>query len=159
MTQEATLGAGCFWCIDACFKDLKGVISVSPGCAGGTTENPTYKEVCTGTTGHAEVIRIHFNPEKISYAQLLEVFFQTHDPTTLNRQGADEGTQYRSVIFYYDDAQKQAAEKTRQLLAASGVWGQKPIVTFIEPAPKFYIAEDYHQQYLEKRGLSTCHTP
>jgi peptide-methionine (S)-S-oxide reductase len=142
----ATFGAGCFWCVEAVFQQLKGVLSVVSGYSGGQVENPTYEQVCTGTTGHAEVCQIEYNPEQISYEELLEVFFETHDPTTLNRQGNDVGTQYRSVIFYHNDDQKTAAEKMKTELNAKGVW-KNPIVTEIVPFTKFYKAEDYHQDY------------
>ncbi len=145
-TQLATFGEGCFWCVEAVFQQLEGVISVQSGYAGGTIENPTYKQVCTGTTGHAEVCQIHFDPAKISFDELLEVFWKTHDPTTLNRQGADEGTQYRSVIFYHDEQQRALAEKRKKELDASGAWSD-PIVTEISPLLKFFPAEDYHQNY------------
>jgi len=145
-TETATLGGGCFWCVEAIYERLPGVISATSGFAGGHTENPTYHEVCSGTTGHAEVTQIVFDPAKISYAQLLDVFWQAHDPTTLNRQGADEGTQYRSVIFYHDEKQKLAAEKSR--LAAQEKFSA-PIVTEIVPFKKFYPAEDYHQGYYD----------
>ena len=142
--ELATLGGGCFWCIDAVFEGLKGVVSVTSGYAGGWKENPTYKEVCTGQTGHAEVTQIRFDPSKISYEQLLEVFWEAHDPTTLNRQGPDAGTQYRSVIFYHDEVQHKAAEKSK---AAAGRNFIQPIVTQIQPLKKFYPAEGYHQDY------------
>jgi len=145
-TQLATFGAGCFWCVEAVFQRLDGVISVQSGYAGGTVENPTYKQVCTGATGHAEVCQIRFDPAKISFDDLLQVFWKTHDPTTLNRQGADEGTQYRSVIFYHDDQQRAQAEKRKKELDASGAW-RNPIVTEISPLTRFYPAEDYHQNY------------
>ena len=148
-TSVATFGGGCFWCTEAVFQDLDGVSKVESGYAGGTVKNPTYKEVCTGTTGHAEVIRIHFNPEKISYAQLLEVFFQTHDPTTLNRQGADEGTQYRSVIFYHDEAQQKDAQAA---IIKAKEWFDAPIVTEVSPLPTYYPAENYHQDYFNLNG-------
>lgn len=144
--DTATFGAGCFWCVEAVFLELKGVKSVTSGYAGGTTKNPTYKEICTGTTGHAEVAQIVYDPSVISYDELLEVFWQTHDPTTLNRQGADAGTQYRSVIFYHNENQKLLAEKYKKELDASGAW-ENPIVTEISPAPVFYKAENYHQDY------------
>ncbi len=144
--ETATLGGGCFWCMEAVFERLPGVISVTSGFSGGTVENPTYEQVCTGKTGHAEVTQIVFDPGKISYAKLLEVFWQAHDPTTLNRQGADEGTQYRSVIFYHDQRQKLSAEKSK--LAAQADFN-RPIVTAIEPFTKFYKAEDYHQGYYD----------
>jgi peptide-methionine (S)-S-oxide reductase len=144
-SDTAIFGAGCFWCVEAIFQELNGVQSVESGYAGGTTENPTYKQVCTGTTGHAEVARIIFDPAVITYDELLEVFWTTHDPTTLNRQGADVGSQYRSVIFYVNDSQKEAAEKSKQNTAPE-IWDD-PIVTAIEPLTNFYIAEDYHQEY------------
>ena len=145
-TTLATFGGGCFWCVEAVFQRLEGVVSVESGYAGGTVQNPTYKQVCTGTTGHAEVCQIRYDPAKVSFDELLEVFWKTHDPTTLNRQGADEGTQYRSVIFYHDDQQRAQAEKRKQELNASGAW-DAPIVTEISPLIKFYRAEDYHQNY------------
>jgi peptide-methionine (S)-S-oxide reductase len=144
-TEFATFGAGCFWCVEAVFQELNGVIKVESGYMGGSTPDPTYREVCSGTTGHAEVARITFDPSVITYEELLEVFWTTHDPTTLNRQGADAGTQYRSAIFYYDDEQKKKAEASKQTTATS-LW-DKPIVTQIVPAEKFYPAEDYHQNY------------
>ena len=144
--QEATLGAGCFWCIEAVFQNVRGVESVVSGYAGGRTENPTYREICSGTTGHAEVARIVFDASVVSFEQILDVFFHTHDPTTLNRQGNDIGTQYRSVVFYHDEAQRAAAEKMKADLDASGEFAN-PIVTEISPLPVFYEAEDYHQNY------------
>ncbi len=143
-TQFATFGGGCFWCTEAVFELLPGVKAVVSGYAGGHVPNPTYQQICTGETGHAEVIRIEFDPAAVSYERLVEVFFEAHDPTTLNRQGADEGTQYRSVIFYEGDAQKAAAEKGK--LAAQAHFDD-PIVTEISPLPKFYPAEKYHQDY------------
>ncbi|MDR3458170.1 MAG: peptide-methionine (S)-S-oxide reductase MsrA [Verrucomicrobiae bacterium] len=145
-TETATFGGGCFWCMEAVFERLPGVISVSSGFAGGKTENPTYHQVCEGTTGHAEVTQIVFDPAKISFDKLLNVFWQAHDPTTLNRQGADEGTQYRSVILYHDEKQRLLAEKSR--LAAQADF-RSPIVTEIAPFKKFYVAEDYHQGYYD----------
>lgn len=144
-TEIATFGAGCFWCVEAVFQELKGVIKVESGYMGGTTPNPTYKDVCTGNTGHAEVTRITFDPSVISYEELLEVLWTTHDPTTLNRQGADAGTQYRSAIFYSSDEQKAKAEKSKKEVATT-IW-DKPIVTEIVPADTFYPAEGYHQDY------------
>ncbi|MDX1523580.1 MAG: peptide-methionine (S)-S-oxide reductase MsrA [Anaerolineae bacterium] len=144
--EVATFGGGCFWCVEAIFQDVIGVKEVVSGYAGGTVDNPTYEQVCTGTTGHAEVTQITFDPDLISYEDLLYIFWRTHDPTTLNRQGADVGTQYRSVIFYQDQAQKEAAERSKQETEASGLW-PNPIVTEISPAPKFYPAEGYHQNY------------
>jgi peptide-methionine (S)-S-oxide reductase len=144
--KKATFGSGCFWCTEAVFERLKGVHSVVSGYAGGTVENPTYEEVCNGTTGHAEVTQITYDPALITYDELLEVFWKTHDPTTLNRQGNDVGTQYRSVIFYHDEEQKQLAEKYKEELDRSGAW-DKPIVTEISPLTNYYEAEDYHQDY------------
>ncbi len=144
--ETATLGGGCFWCMEAVYERLPGVLSVTSGFAGGHTVNPTYPEVCGGDTGHAEVTQIVFDPEKISYEKLLDVFWQAHDPTTLNRQGADEGTQYRSIILYHDERQKLIAEKSR--LAAQSDF-HHPIVTEIVPFTKFYPAEDYHQGYYD----------
>lgn len=144
--ELATFGQGCFWCAEAIFEQLEGVIKVESGYSGGKTTNPTYKEVCTGQTGHAEVVQITYDPAKISYDDLLEVFWKTHDPTTLNRQGNDVGTQYRSVIFYHNDAQKRKAEAYLKKLNAEKVWNA-PIVTEISPFAKFYKAEDYHQEY------------
>ena len=148
-TEIADLGGGCFWCMEAVFERLPGVISVTSGFAGGTTENPTYQEVCTETTGHAEVTEIVFDPAKISYDKLLEVFWQAHDPTTLNRQGADEGTSYRSIILYRDEKQKLEAEKSK--LEAQADF-RNPIVTEIVPLKKFYKAEDYHQEYYDNNS-------
>jgi peptide-methionine (S)-S-oxide reductase len=145
-TETADFGGGCFWCMEAVFERLPGVVSVTSGFAGGTTENPTYEQVCTETTGHAEVTEIEFDPAKISYDKLLQVFWQAHDPTTLNRQGADEGTSYRSIILYRDEKQKLLAEKSK--LAAQADF-KNPIVTEIVPLKKFYKAEDYHQQYYD----------
>lgn len=145
-TQLATFGGGCFWCTEAVFELLPGVKRVESGYAGGHVTNPTYKQICTGGTGHAEVIRIEFDPAVVTYERLVEVFFEAHDPTTLNRQGADEGTQYRSVIFYHDDVQKVAAEKGK---AAAQAHFDDPIVTEISLLPKYYPAEDYHQDYFK----------
>ncbi|MCB9246996.1 MAG: peptide-methionine (S)-S-oxide reductase MsrA [Flavobacteriales bacterium] len=149
--DSMTVGAGCFWCVEAIFTDLKGVEKVVSGYMGGRTANPTYKEVCSGTTGHVEVARIWFDPAIISYDQLLEVFWHAHDPTTLNRQGNDVGEQYRSVIFYHNEAQKQAAVDSKDSTDQSGLWPD-PIVTAIEPAAEFYAAEDYHQNYFANNG-------
>lgn len=148
-TEIATLGGGCFWCMEAVYERLPGVLSVTSGFAGGHTENPTYQEVCSGTTGHAEVTQIKFDPAKISYDKLLEVFWQAHDPTTLNRQGADEGTQYRSIILYHDKKQKLIAEKSKLAAQNDHV---RPIVTEIVPFTKFYPAEDYHQGYYDQNS-------
>lgn len=145
-TDTATFGAGCFWCVEAIFQNLEGVESVVSGYSGGTIENPSYKEICTGTTGYAEVCQISYDPDKITYDELLEVFWKTHDPTTLNRQGADVGAQYRSAIFYHNEEQKALAGKYKKELDISGAW-DKPIVTEIIPFTKFYKAENYHQDY------------
>lgn len=144
--SEATFGAGCFWCVEAVFQSLKGVSHVESGYSGGNVKNPAYREVCTGRTGHAEVIRVHFDPEIIQFEKLLEVFFQVHDPTTLNRQGADVGTQYRSVIFYHDEMQKEKALLAKRAADESNIWPD-PIVTLIEPLENYYKAEDSHQNY------------
>jgi peptide-methionine (S)-S-oxide reductase len=148
MVKEATLGAGCFWCIEACYRELKGVIDVYPGYAGGQTLNPTYEQVCDGKTGHAEVARVIYDDDLISFEELLEVYWFVHDPTQLNRQGNDIGTQYRSVIFYHDEEQKIVSETIKQSLTDQQVW-EKPIVTLIEPLNNFYKAEDYHVNYFE----------
>ena len=150
-TETALFGAGCFWCSEAVYQRTEGVKSVTPGYAGGHTKNPTYRQVCTGDTGHAEVARIVFDPAKVAYTKLLEVFWHMHDPTTLNQQGGDVGTQYRSVIFYYSEAQKEAAEASKKALAASGLY-KSPIVTAILPAPEFYSAEDYHKEYFNRNA-------
>ena len=144
--KTATLAGGCFWCLEAVFEDLKGVHSVVSGYAGGTVPNPTYKQVCTGATGHAEVVQIEYDPNVVSYDDLLNVFFAIHDPTTLNRQGADVGTQYRSAIFYHNAEQKAVAEQKIAELSKTGPW-DNPIVTKVEPLDEFYRAEDYHQEY------------
>ncbi|MFT3679360.1 MAG: peptide-methionine (S)-S-oxide reductase MsrA [Ferruginibacter sp.] len=144
--DTATFGTGCFWCTEAIFQQLEGVVKVTSGYSGGQTNNPNYKEVCSGTTGHAECLNIVYDPSKISFDELLEVFWQTHDPTTLNRQGNDVGTQYRSVVFYHNDEQKAKTEKYKTELDKSGAWNN-PIVTTLEPFTKFYPAEDYHQNY------------
>jgi peptide-methionine (S)-S-oxide reductase len=149
--DTATFGAGCFWCVEAVFQNLEGVQSVKSGYAGGTMVNPSYKQVCTGTTGHAEVCQIIYNPQKVSYETLLEAFWGTHDPTTLNRQGNDIGTQYRSAIFYHTEAQKQIAEEYKSQLDKSGTW-KSPIVTEITKLTMFYPAEDYHQNYFNENG-------
>lgn len=145
-TETAIFAGGCFWCTEAFFTDLKGVEKVTSGYIGGKTENPTYKEVCSGYSGHAEAIKITFNPDEVAYEDLLEIFFATHDPTTLNRQGADVGTQYRSEIFYTSEEQKAAAENFIKLLTDQNIYGKK-IVTKVTKAPVFYPAEDYHQDY------------
>ena len=148
-SETATLAGGCFWCIEAVYKEIDGVIEAIPGYSGGTTVNPTYEQVSTGRTGHAESVQVTFDPAKISYRLILEVFFSVHDPTTLNRQGADVGTQYRSAIFYHDDAQKAAAQKLIEEMTKDRVW-HDPIVTQLLPLDKFYPAEDYHRDYFEK---------
>lgn len=150
-TDTATFGAGCFWCVEAIFQNLDGVISVASGYSGGHKDNPTYKEVCSGNTGHAEVCQIVFDPAKISYAEMLEAFWKTHDPTTLNRQGNDAGTQYRSVVFYHNEKQKELAEKYKRELSASGAW-ENPIVTEISPFTKLFKAENYHQNYYNENS-------
>ena len=142
--ETATLGAGCFWCVEAVFQRIDGVTSVKPGYSGGAKDNPTYKEVCNGTTGHAEVAQITFDPSKVSYERILQVFWHAHDPTTLNRQGNDVGTQYRSVVFYNDEKQKAAAEKSKKEAQKDF---DSPIVTEIQPLKKFFVAEDYHHNY------------
>ncbi|GIU81583.1 MAG: peptide-methionine (S)-S-oxide reductase [Acidobacteria bacterium] len=147
--QTATLGGGCFWCIEAVFDELEGVEDVVSGYAGGHKENPTYQEVCTGTTGHAEVVQIKFNPEIISYEDILRVFFSVHDPTTLNRQGNDIGTQYRSVIFYHSEEQKASAEKIINEITEAKIY-ENPIVTEVTEFKNFYPAEDYHQEYFAR---------
>ncbi len=149
--ETVTLGSGCFWCTEAIFENLRGVATVESGYAGGHVDNPTYRQVCDGTTGHAEVIQLTFDPELITFDEILEVFWQTHDPTTLNRQGADVGTQYRSVVFYHNEKQKELAEKYKKQLDAEGVWSD-PIVTEISPLSNYYKAEDYHQEYFRLNG-------
>jgi len=153
---KATFAAGCFWGVEATFRQLPGVLSTRVGYTGGQTANPTYEDVCTDRTGHAEAVEIEYDPTKISYDQLLNVFWENHDPTTPNRQGPDWGTQYRSVIFFHSPEQQAAAQASKEALDRSGRFRNK-IVTQIVPATTFYPAEDYHQQYLEKRGLATCH--
>ena len=149
--DTATLGAGCFWCVEAIFQDLNGVISVASGYSGGGISNPTYREVCSGRTGHAEVCQIVYNPKILSFDELLEVFWTTHDPTTLNQQGADIGTQYRSAIFYHSDEQRKTAEEYKQKLNEANAY-PNPIVTEIAPYTAFYKAEDYHQNYYNQNG-------
>jgi len=155
---KATFAAGCFWGVEDAFRQVKGVTSTTVGYIGGTTKNPTYKEVCTDRTGHAEAVEVEFNPDQVSYRELLALFFQSHDPTTLNRQGPDFGTQYRSAIFYHDAEQEAEALDAKAALEKAGVF-KRPIVTQIVPAPQFYRAEDYHQQYFEKQGIRSCHLP
>jgi peptide-methionine (S)-S-oxide reductase len=147
--ETATLGGGCFWCLEAVFDDLKGVVDVVSGYAGGRRPNPTYEQVCAGVTGHAEVVQVTFDPKQIGYEDILGVFFSIHDPTTLNRQGADVGTQYRSVIFYHSPEQKRIAEEMIASITADGVW-DSPIVTEVTEADVFYPAEDYHQEYFRR---------
>jgi len=144
--QTATLAGGCFWCLEAVYDEIKGVQGVESGYAGGHMDNPTYRAVCNGDTGHAEVVQVHFDPSVVSYRDLLNVFFAIHDPTTLNRQGADTGTQYRSAIFYHDDEQKKIAEELIKDLNAQKIW-DRPLVTEVTKLDKFYMAEDYHQEY------------
>ncbi len=144
--EVATFAGGCFWCLEAVFREVEGVESVVPGYTGGTTANPTYEQVCTGKTGHAEAVQVKFNPSKISYRELLEIFFSVHDPTTLNRQGADVGTQYRSAIFYHNEQQKSIAEELISKLNKAKLW-EKPIITQIIQLDEFYFAEDYHREY------------
>lgn len=157
MTKTATFGAGCFWGVEEEFRKVPGVVETAVGFAGGTLDNPSYKDVCTDRTGHAEVVQLKYDPEQVRYEDLLRLFFDLHDPTQLNRQGPDTGTQYRSVIFVHDDAQRAAAEKAKAQLAASGRF-PRPVVTQIEDAPAFWRAEEYHQRYVEKRGGGSCHT-
>lgn len=152
----ATFGAGCFWGVEETYRALEGVLETMVGYMGGTKPQPTYEDVCSDATGHAEVVQITYDPSRIAYEKLLDVFWQNHNPTTLNRQGPDVGTQYRSVIFYHDAGQKAAAERSKGELEASGKWS-KPIVTEIVPAKEFWRAEEYHQKYLQKRGLGSCH--
>jgi peptide-methionine (S)-S-oxide reductase len=156
MTEKATFGAGCFWGVEATFRELPGVIDAAVGYEGGHTGNPTYKEVCTDRTGHAEVVEVEYDPNRVSFDRLLEVFWSAHDPTQVNRQGPDYGTQYRSAIFYHTPEQEQASRAAKARLQASGQY-RKPIATLIEPAQTFYRAEEYHQQYLAKRGERHCH--
>ena len=153
--EKATFGAGCFWGVEAVFRQIKGVTSTAVGYSGGSFDNPTYTNVCTDKTGHAEVVQVEYDPAQVSYEHLLDVFWSNHDPTTRNRQGPDVGTQYRSVIFYHTPEQRTAAVASKQRLEQSGKY-KRPIVTEIVPAATFWRAEDYHQQYLEKRGLSSC---
>ena len=153
--KQATFGAGCFWGIEAEFRQIPGVIDTAVGYSGGNRANPTYEDVCNGRTGHAEVVQVTYDPAKVAYEQLLEVFWTSHDPTQLNRQGPDIGEQYRSVIFYHDDEQKTEANESKRLFEKLGSF-QRPIVTAIVPAMPFYRAEEYHQQYLKKRGAESC---
>lgn len=156
MTEFATFGAGCFWGVEAAYRQIEGVVSTAVGYEGGRTANPTYRDVCSHTTGHAEVVQVEYDPARVSYDTLLGVFWENHDPTQLNRQGPDVGDQYRSVIFYHTPEQQAAALASKDRLEQARTF-RKPIVTQVVPAETFYRAEDYHQQYLEKRGLSSCH--
>jgi len=153
--EKATFAAGCFWGVEAAFRQLPGVLSTEVGYSGGRTKNPTYRDVCSDQTGHAEAVRIEFDPARVSYDDLLNIFWESHDPTTLNRQGPDVGTQYRSAIFFHSPEQEAAARASKERLEKSGRC-TRPIVTEIAPASEFYRAEEYHQQYLEKRGLAHC---
>lgn len=154
--EKATFGAGCFWGVEAAFRQAAGVVSTAVGYMGGSLEHPTYQDVCTDKTGHAEVVQVTYDPSKIAYQDLLKIFWENHDPTTLNRQGPDVGTQYRSVIFYHTPEQEALARASKQELEHSARFG-KPVVTQIVAASNFWRAEEYHQQYLEKRGLASCH--
>jgi peptide-methionine (S)-S-oxide reductase len=153
--EKATFGAGCFWGVEETFRQLKGVLSTAVGYEGGLMNNPTYKDVCTDRTGHAEVVQVEYDPKQISYDQLLDVFWHNHNPTSLNRQGPDIGTQYRSVIFFHDAKQEKTAQASKEKLQKTSY--KSPVVTQIVPAAIFWKAEDYHQQYLAKRGLGSCH--
>jgi peptide-methionine (S)-S-oxide reductase len=155
-TEKATFGAGCFWGVEEEFRKVPGVVDAAVGYSGGSLENPTYRDVCTDRTGHAEVVEVDFDPAAVSYDRLLDVFWNAHDPTQVNRQGPDVGTQYRSVIFVHSPEQEAAAKASRDRLEKSGRF-RRPIATQIEPAARFWRAEDYHQQYLAKRGLGSCH--
>ena len=151
-TEVATLGGGCFWCLEAVYQELRGVEKVESGYSGGDVPNPTYRQVCSETTGHAEVVQVTFDPDEVSYKDILEIYFTIHDPTTLNRQGADVGTQYRSVIFYHTEGQKRTAEEVISEIEAEGIWNS-PIVTEVVPFDEFYVAEDYHQNYFRNNGF------
>ena len=150
-SEVATLGGGCFWCLEAVYQELRGVEKVESGYSGGDVPNPTYRQVCSETTGHAEVVQVTFDPEEVAYRDILEVYFTIHDPTTLNRQGADVGTQYRSVIFYHTEGQKRTAEEVISEIEAEGIWNSS-IVTEVVPFDEFYVAEDYHQDYFRNNG-------
>ena len=151
-TEVTTLGGGCFWCLEAVYQELRGVEKVESGYLGGDVPNPTYSQVCSETTGHAEVVQVTFDPDEVSYRDILEVYFTIHDPTTLNRQGADVGTQYRSVIFYHTEEQKRTAEEVISEIESEGIWNS-PIVTEVVPLDEFYVAEDYHQNYFRNNGF------
>jgi len=153
--EKATFAAGCFWGVEAAFRQIEGVTATRVGYTGGDFKNPTYKDVCSGTTGHAEAVEVEYDPSRVTYEKLLEVFWENHDPTTLNRQGPDVGTQYRSAVFFLTPEQEAAAKASKEKLQRNGKY-KRPIVTEINPALEFYPAEDYHQQYLEKRGLAHC---
>lgn len=155
---KATFAAGCFWGVEDAFRQVKGVTSTTVGYTGGNTKSPSYKEVCTDRTGHAEAVEVEFDPNQVSYRELLALFFQSHDPTTLNRQGPDFGSQYRSAIFFHDAEQEKEARESKAALEKAVIF-KRPIVTQIVPAPEFYRAEDYHQQYFEKQGIRSCHLP
>ncbi len=153
--NKATFGAGCFWGVEAAFRQVPGVLSTAVGYAGGTLQDPTYSDVCGGRTGHAEVVEVEYDPQRVSYGELLDAFWENHDPTTLNRQGPDVGEQYRSAVFFHDAAQEAAARASKEKVEKSGRY-RRPVVTEITEASQFWRAEDYHQQYLEKRGLASC---
>ncbi len=153
----ATFGAGCFWGVEETFRTTEGVVETAVGYMGGSKPNPTYEDVCSDASGHAEVVQVTYDPERVTYEKLLQIFWENHNPTTLNRQGPDAGTQYRSAIFYHDASQKEVAERSKAELETSGKWS-KPIVTEITEAKPFWRAEEYHQKYLQKRGESSCHT-
>jgi peptide-methionine (S)-S-oxide reductase len=154
--KKAMFGAGCFWGVEVTFRNVKGVLDAAVGYAGGDLDNPTYRDVCTDTTGHAEVVQVEYDPAVVSYDTLLDVFWNNHNPTTINQQGPDIGSQYRSAVFYYDAEQRDAAVASRDRLQASGKY-RRTIATEISPATEFWRAEEYHQRYLEKRGLASCH--
>lgn len=158
MEERATFGAGCFWGVEEAFRRVPGVVDTAVGYMGGTLDRPTYRDVCTDRTGHAEVVEVTFDPARVSYGQLLDVFWSIHDPTRKNRQGPDVGTQYRSAIFFHSDAQRDAALASKARLEAAGRW-PRPIMTEITPASTFWRAEEYHQRYLEKNGFTSCHRP
>ncbi len=157
MTKKATFGAGCFWGVEETFRRVPGVVDTAVGYAGGHTDSPTYHDVCSDATGHAEVVQVEYDPDTVSYEELLDIFFELHDPTQVNRQGPDVGTQYRSAVFYHDDDQRASAEAAKARLEAAGRY-RRPIATEIVPAPTFWRAEEYHQRYLAKRGMPGCST-